>query len=146
MPQYLCEVAYSPQGWAAVVEKQQNRMEAIRPAVEKLGGRIKDAWFAFGDYDVIAVFEMPDHINAAALSIAFPPVAPAVLSRQGHLSALRTESRPSSELASPAIDHPLHRNFRSRASDLWQGRSTPCPRSQEASQRTARESLPLTGC
>ncbi len=70
MPQYLCEVAYSPQGWAAVVEKQQNRMEAIRPAVEKLGGRIKDAWFAFGDYDVIAVFEMPDHINAAALSIA----------------------------------------------------------------------------
>lgn len=71
MPQYLCEVAYSPQGWAAVIEKPQNRIEAIRPAVEKLGGKIKDAWFAFGDYDVIALLEMPDNISAAALSIAF---------------------------------------------------------------------------
>ncbi len=71
MPQYLCEVAYSPQGWAAVIEKPQNRIEAIRPAVEKLGGKIKDAWFAFGDYDIIALLEMPDNISAAALSIAF---------------------------------------------------------------------------
>ncbi|HLI35462.1 MAG TPA: GYD domain-containing protein [Terriglobia bacterium] len=71
MPHYLCEVAYSSQGWTAVVEKPQNRIEAIRPAVEKLGGKIKDAWFAFGDYDIIALLEMPDNINAAALSIAF---------------------------------------------------------------------------
>ena len=28
-------------------------------------------WFAFGDYDVVAITEMPDNVSAAALAIAF---------------------------------------------------------------------------
>ena len=49
----------------------QDRLEAVRPAVEKLGGRMVSAWFAFGDYDVVAVTEMPSNVAAAAISIAF---------------------------------------------------------------------------
>lgn len=36
-----------------------------------MGGKIKNAWFAFGDHDVILITEMPDNVSAAAIAIAF---------------------------------------------------------------------------
>ena len=37
MPHYLQQVAYSQEGWEALVANPQNRIEAVRPAIEKLG-------------------------------------------------------------------------------------------------------------
>jgi uncharacterized protein with GYD domain len=71
MPHYLQQVAYSREGWEAVVANPQNRIEAVRPAVEKLGGKIVSAWFSFGDYDIVVITEMPDNVSAAALAMAF---------------------------------------------------------------------------
>jgi uncharacterized protein with GYD domain len=71
MPSFLHQVAYSREGWQALLSHPQDRIEAVRPAVEKLGGKIKNAWFAFGDHDVILITEMPDNVSAAAISIAF---------------------------------------------------------------------------
>jgi uncharacterized protein with GYD domain len=71
MPHYLQQVAYSREGWEAVVANPQNRIEAVRPAVEKLGGKIESAWFSFGDYDIVVITEMPDNVSAAAMSMAF---------------------------------------------------------------------------
>jgi len=71
MPHYLQQVAYSQQGWEAVVANPQNRIEAVRPAIEKLGGKIESAWFSFGDYDIVVITEMPDNVSAAAIAIAF---------------------------------------------------------------------------
>jgi len=71
MPNYLHQVAYSREGWQALLAKPQNRIEAIRPAIEKLGGKIVSGWFAFGDYDAIVITEMPDNVSAAAIAMAF---------------------------------------------------------------------------
>ncbi len=71
MPNFLIQVAYSREGWEALVRNPQNRIEAVRPAIEKLGGRIEHAWFAFGEYDVLLVADMPNNVNAAAVAIAF---------------------------------------------------------------------------
>jgi uncharacterized protein with GYD domain len=71
MPHYLQQVAYSREGWEAVVANPQNRIEAVRPAVEKLGGKIESAWFSFGDYDIVVITEMPDNVSAAAMAMAF---------------------------------------------------------------------------
>ncbi len=71
MPHYLQQVAYSPEGWEALVANPQNRIEAVRPAIEKLGGKIEAAWFSFGDYDVIVIAELPDNVSAAAIAMAF---------------------------------------------------------------------------
>jgi uncharacterized protein with GYD domain len=71
MPHYLHQVAYSREGWEALVKKPQDRVEAIRPAIERLGGKIKEAYFAFGDYDVVVITEMPDNVSAAGLAMAF---------------------------------------------------------------------------
>jgi uncharacterized protein with GYD domain len=71
MPHYLHQVAYSREGWQALVNQPQDRIEAVRPAIEKLGGKIKSAWFAFGEYDIVVISEMPDNISAAAIAMAF---------------------------------------------------------------------------
>jgi uncharacterized protein with GYD domain len=68
---YLMQVAYNPEGWQTLVKHPQNRVEAVRPAIEGLGGRIENAWYSFGEYDVTMVVQMPDNVSAAALSIAF---------------------------------------------------------------------------
>jgi uncharacterized protein with GYD domain len=70
MPHFLTQVAYTEQAWQSLVSNPQNRFEALRPVFEKLGGRIVNAWFAFGDYDVVLISELPDNVSAAALSIA----------------------------------------------------------------------------
>src|SRR6266568_1099171 len=71
MAHYLAQVAYSTEGWQALVKNPQNRIDAVRPAIEKLGGKIETAYFAFGEYDVVLVFQMPDNVNAAAIAMAF---------------------------------------------------------------------------
>src|ERR1019366_9346505 len=70
MPQFLTQVAYTDQAWQSLVSNPQNRFEALRPVFEKLGGRIINVWFAFGDYDVVLISELPDNVSAAALAIA----------------------------------------------------------------------------
>jgi len=71
MPHFLHQIAYSPEGWRAVVSNPQDRIEAVRPAIENLGGKIETAWFAFGEYDVVVITDMPTNVDAAAIAIAF---------------------------------------------------------------------------
>ena len=70
MPSYLIQLAYTPEAWAAMVKQPQNRLEAVRPIVEKLGGKFEHAWLAFGEYDIVGVVEMPENIDAAAFAMA----------------------------------------------------------------------------
>jgi uncharacterized protein with GYD domain len=70
MPSYLLQVAYSADAVAAMIKKPQNRGEAVRKPVEKLGGTINGFWLSFGDYDVVAIIEMPDNVSAAAFALA----------------------------------------------------------------------------
>ena len=70
MPHFLTQVAYNEQAWQSLVSNPQNRLDAIRPLIEKLGGRVVNAYFAFGDYDFVLITELPDNVSAAALAIA----------------------------------------------------------------------------
>jgi len=71
MQHYLFQGSYSAEGWDALVKNPQDRFEAIRPVVEKLGGKVEHGWLAFGDHDIVAILNMPDNVSAAALAIAF---------------------------------------------------------------------------
>jgi uncharacterized protein with GYD domain len=70
MAHFLLQFTYTPQAWAALARNPQNRLEAVRPVAERLGGRLVSKWFAFGEYDVVAIMEMPDNISAATFSMA----------------------------------------------------------------------------
>ena len=70
MPSYLFQVAYTPEAWASLLANPHDRIDAVRPVIEKLGGKVVHAWFAFGDYDLVAIAEMPTNVEAAAFSVA----------------------------------------------------------------------------
>ena len=50
--------------------------------VQKLGGRLIDAYYCFGEYDVVVLLELPDDTAATALAMA--AISP------GHLKAYKT--------------------------------------------------------
>src|SRR5262245_35706869 len=70
MPQDFVEACYKPGRWNAMVKSPQNRLEAVRPVIERLGGKIEGGWLSFGEYDVTVICQMPNNVSAAAFSMA----------------------------------------------------------------------------
>jgi uncharacterized protein with GYD domain len=70
MPSYMVQVSYTPEAVAALLKKPQDRTVIVSKAAQKLGGSIKGAWLAFGDYDTIVVVDLPDNTTAAAFAMA----------------------------------------------------------------------------
>jgi uncharacterized protein with GYD domain len=70
MSHYLLQVSYTPEAWASMLANPHDRLEVVRPFVENLGGKLLHGWWAFGDYDVVAIVEMPTNVEAAAFFVA----------------------------------------------------------------------------
>jgi uncharacterized protein with GYD domain len=71
MPKYLIEAHYTAEGAKGVAkEGGTGRRAAVVKALEAAGGKLESFYFAFGGSDVYAVFELPDNVTAAALSLA----------------------------------------------------------------------------
>ena len=70
MPYYMLQAAYTPEAWAGMVKHPQNRLDAVRPVIEKLGGTIERGWLAFGEYDIVLVCQLPNNVSEDAFSIA----------------------------------------------------------------------------
>jgi uncharacterized protein with GYD domain len=95
MPAYLVQAAYTSDAWATLVQNPQDRIDAIRPAVERLGGSIVGGWLAFGEYDIVAILDLPDNVTAAAFSMA--------VSGGGSVKAVKTTPLMSMEEAVKAM-------------------------------------------
>ena len=70
MPLYMYQAAYTPESLAAQIDSPQDRIEAVRPAFEAVGGKILAGGYPFGEYDVVIIYESPDDTSAASLSLA----------------------------------------------------------------------------
>jgi uncharacterized protein with GYD domain len=71
MPKYLIAGSYSADGLKGLQrDKASGRQQALRTALEGLGGRLEAAYFALGEDDVYLIADLPDNISAAALGIA----------------------------------------------------------------------------
>src|SRR5262245_30437761 len=70
MAQYLIQVAYTPQAWSSLLKNPQDRTKVLKPVLDKLGGSFGSVFFAFGEYDIIGVLNMPANTDAAAFAMA----------------------------------------------------------------------------
>ena len=70
MSSYLIQVSYTVESVASLIKNPQNRTEAVRKSVKKLGGKLVGLWLAFGDSDVVVIVDMPDTVSAAAMALA----------------------------------------------------------------------------
>jgi uncharacterized protein with GYD domain len=70
MASFMFQIAYNSAALAALISHPQDRVEAVRKSIEKLGGKVVGSWLAFGEYDLVTIIEMPDNVSAAAFALA----------------------------------------------------------------------------
>jgi uncharacterized protein with GYD domain len=70
MPYYMLQAAYTPEAWPGMVKHPQDRLDAVRPVIEKLGGTIERRWLASGEYDIVLVCQLPSNVSEEAFSMA----------------------------------------------------------------------------
>lgn len=70
MAYYLLQAAYTTEALQTLLRNPQDRTAALQGPVGTLGGKIQSLFLSFGDYDAVALLEMPDNIAAAAIAMA----------------------------------------------------------------------------
>ena len=79
---FMIHATYTAEAWRTLVTKPQNRKDAINGLVEKAGGRLHELYFTLGDNDIVFIFEAPDALTAAAVSVAG--------NAAGHIKSIQT--------------------------------------------------------
>jgi uncharacterized protein with GYD domain len=69
MPLFLASIKFSAASTKAVIDKPHDRRPAARAALEAAGCTLKEYYFALGPADVIVIYEAPDAITAASVSM-----------------------------------------------------------------------------
>jgi len=67
---YMYRATYNSETLSALISQPNDRIEAVRPALENIGVKIVAGGYPFGEYDVLVVYEAPDDTTAASLAIA----------------------------------------------------------------------------
>ncbi len=95
MPTYMTQFSYTAAAWAALAKNPEDRGAAVAALMEKLGGRMLNTYYAFGEYDGVVIFEAPEDITAMAGILA--------VTAPGHLKATKTTRLFSTEEAMQAM-------------------------------------------
>lgn len=70
MTKYLFEANYVGEGIKGLMrEGGTKRRDAVVEALKSVGGSLESMYYAFGDTDVVGVFDIPSDADAAALSL-----------------------------------------------------------------------------
>jgi uncharacterized protein with GYD domain len=70
MPLYLSKFSYTPETWARLMSKPEDRTKAAREYIESVGGKLHGFWYAFGAHDGYNLWEAPDNVSMAAVALA----------------------------------------------------------------------------
>ena len=70
MPLYLTRFSYTPETWARLINKPEDRRAAAEQYIESVGGKLHGFWYAFGDHDGYNLWEAPDNVSMAAVAVA----------------------------------------------------------------------------
>ncbi len=70
MAKYLFQGSYIGEGLKGLIkEGGSKRVEAAHQLFGSMGGKLESFYFAFGEDDLIVIFDVPDNVSAATISI-----------------------------------------------------------------------------
>lgn len=70
MPKYLIQASYVGDGVQGLrKEGGSARRAAVETACASVGGKLDAFYYAFGETDVVAIFDMPDNQTAAGVAL-----------------------------------------------------------------------------
>ena len=96
MPFYMLQWRYKEAALKALIQNPQDRTLAARKAIEAYGGTLHHFFFAFGEYDGVAISEFPDTESATASALT--------IGAGGAASAIKTTVLISPEEAVRALE------------------------------------------
>ena len=67
---YMTQAKLSKDAIGAMIAKPQDRSGPVSKMLEAVGGKLHHYFFAFGEYDIVVLYEAPDHASAAAPLLA----------------------------------------------------------------------------
>jgi uncharacterized protein with GYD domain len=71
MAKYLIKATYMAEGEKGLLKDGgSGRRAAVKKAVEALGGKLEEFYYAFGDVDAYVIVDAPNQTSALALTIA----------------------------------------------------------------------------
>ena len=71
MPKYMIQASYVGEGLQGLLkEGGTSRRETVSKVIEGMGGKMETFYYAFGDFDVIGIADMPDNVSSLAFSLA----------------------------------------------------------------------------
>ncbi len=77
MSLYMIQFAYTPEAKAALARVPEDRSVVFGQLVEEMGGQLQAFYQSLGEYDGVAIFEVPDEQAAHSIELA--------ASQPGHL-------------------------------------------------------------
>ena len=96
MPMYLTRFSYTPETWARLMKKPEDRRAAAQQYIESVGGKLHGFWYAFGEHDGYNLWEAPDNVSMAAVAVA--------IGAGGALSSIETTALLTVEEALTALE------------------------------------------
>jgi uncharacterized protein with GYD domain len=70
MPFYLTQAKLSKEAVQAMIARPQDRSGPVGKMLQAVGGKLHHYFFAFGEYDIVLLYEAPDSASAAAPLLA----------------------------------------------------------------------------
>ena len=70
MSKFLIQANYVGEGLKGLMkEGGTKRRETVAQVIEGMGGKLESFYYAFGDFDVLGIADMPDNVSAVAFSM-----------------------------------------------------------------------------
>lgn len=69
MTMYLTRFTYTAETWSAMIDRPEDRRDMARVIIESVGGRLHGFWYAFGQYDGYTLWEAPDNVKMASVTL-----------------------------------------------------------------------------
>ncbi len=92
---YLLRAKLDHEFMKALVQRPEDRMVATTRLLKGIGGRLHYYFFCFGEYDIVLIYELPDDISSASLSM--------VLTSSGSVTEVETTPLLTTEEAAAAM-------------------------------------------
>jgi uncharacterized protein with GYD domain len=67
MALYLIRLKQSPETFQRMIDQPEDRRPIAEALAKAAGGKIHGYWYAFGEYDIVVLAELPDNVAAATL-------------------------------------------------------------------------------
>jgi uncharacterized protein with GYD domain len=66
----MVQASYVSDGLKGLLnEGGTKRRETVAKAIEGMGGTLESFYYAYGDYDVVGIVDMPDNVSSVAFSL-----------------------------------------------------------------------------